>query len=125
MRDLIERLLPGTDAALLLSGLAAERAAATDGRAPESSAPRNDSELDPGERELRRVRRQFALGAAARAAQHDLSNPLTALLAEAQLLQLEPLSAEQREAANRIVELARRIASVTRRLHPAEMPRLG
>ena len=110
---IITQLLPGVDAALLVSALAVERAGA---------APRHRDDEDPSSRELRRVRRQFAVGAAARSAQHELNNPLTALLAEAQLLELESLSAEHRAAATRIVELARRIAAVVRRLDPAEQP---
>ena len=112
-RAIITQLLPGVDAALLVSALETERAGA---------APRHRDDEDPSSRELRRVRRQFAVGAAARSAQHELNNPLTALLAEAQLLELEPLSTEQRAAASRIVELARRIAAVVRRLDPVEQP---
>jgi signal transduction histidine kinase len=110
-RNIITQLLPGVDAALLMSALEMERAGA---------APRHRDDEDPAARELRRVRRQFAVGAASRSAQHELNNPLTALLAEAQLLELEPLSAEQRLAVTRIVELARRIATVVRRLDPVE-----
>jgi signal transduction histidine kinase len=51
-----------------------------------------------------------------RAAQHALNDALTALLAEAQLLELEPLPDEHRRAAGRIVELARRAAKVARQL---------
>jgi signal transduction histidine kinase len=67
-------------------------------------------------RELWRIRRQFARGEAVGATQHDLNNPLTAMLAEAQLLQLEAVGEEHRAAAGRIVALARRIAAVVRRL---------
>ena len=42
--------------------------------------------------------------------QHEINNPLAALLAEAQLLQLEPtLAAEQRASVRRMVELVRRV----------------
>ena len=112
-RAIITQLLPGVDAALLVSALETERAGA---------APRHRDDEDPSSRELRRVRRQCAVGAAARSAQHELNNPLTALLAEAQLLELEPMPAEQRAAASRIVELARRIAAAVRRLDPVEQP---
>lgn len=112
-RAIITQLLPGVDAALLISALETERA---------GGAPRHRDDEDPSSRELRRVRRQFAVGAAARSAQHELNNPLTALLAEAQLLELEPMPAEQRAAASRIVELARRIAAAVRRLDPVEQP---
>ena len=86
-------------------------------------APAADAE--PPEAELRRVRRQFALGEAARSAQHDLNNPLTALLAEVQLLELEALAPEHRAAARRIVELARRVAAVARRLSVTQAPTIG
>ena len=40
--------------------------------------------------------------------QHEMNNPLAALLAESQLLELDPtLTAEQRESVRRIVDLAR------------------
>jgi len=51
-----------------------------------------------------------------RAAQHALNDAVTALLAEAQLLELEPLADEHLRAVGRIVELARRVAKVARRL---------
>jgi signal transduction histidine kinase len=56
---------------------------------------------------------------------HDLNNPLTAMLAEAQLLQLEALGEEHRAAAGRIVTLARRIAAVARRLDGTASPPIG
>jgi hypothetical protein len=45
-----------------------------------------------------------------------MNNPLTALLAEAQLLELEPLADEHLRTVGRIVELARRVAKAGRRL---------
>ncbi len=49
--------------------------------------------------------------------QHQLNNPLAALLAEAQLLGMEPeLGAEQRAAAARITELTRRVIALVRDL---------
>jgi hypothetical protein len=51
-----------------------------------------------------------------RTAHHALNDALTALLAEAQLLELEPLADEHLRAVGRIVELARRVAKVARRL---------
>ena len=57
--------------------------------------------------------------------QHSLNNPLTALLAEAQLLELEPLAEEQQRAVARIVELARRVIAVSRRLNADDPPRIG
>ncbi len=74
------------------------------------------SELDAPARELQRVRAQFLRGESARLAQHALSNPLTALLAEAQLLELEPLAPEHQQAVSRLIELARRVTAAVRRL---------
>jgi len=49
--------------------------------------------------------------------QHQLNNPLAALLAEAQLLGMEPaLGAEHRDAAVRITELTRRVITLVREL---------
>jgi signal transduction histidine kinase len=48
--------------------------------------------------------------------QHAINNPLTALLAEAQLLELEELTDDQRQSVERMVELARRLVALTRRL---------
>jgi signal transduction histidine kinase len=66
--------------------------------------------------ELRRARRVFAAGEAALSLQHAINNPLAALLAEAQLLQLEELTGEQRGSVDRMVELCRRIVGLVRRL---------
>jgi signal transduction histidine kinase len=49
--------------------------------------------------------------------QHEMNNPLAALLAESQLLELDPtLSQEQRESVKRIVDLARRVIASSRKL---------
>ena len=49
--------------------------------------------------------------------QHEMNNPLAALLAESQLLELDPtLTGEQRESVKRIVELARRVIASSRKL---------
>jgi signal transduction histidine kinase len=66
--------------------------------------------------ELRRARRIFAAGQMVLSLQHGINNPLAALLAEAQLLQLEKLSQEQRESVDRMVELCRRIVGLVRQL---------
>jgi signal transduction histidine kinase len=121
-RELLARLLPDADAGLLIAGLVAEAAHPAD---VGETATLDEAEMDPAERELQRVRRQFALGEAARSAQHDLNNPLTALMAEVQLLELEALGAEHRAAARRIVELARRVAMVARRLDVSRGPAIG
>ena len=110
---LIGRLLPGADASLLVSALQAERQLAAAG---ESTSTAPETRMSPGQRELRRVREQFVLGDAARNLQHALNNPLAALLAEAQLLEAEPMAGEHREAIVRIIDLARRVVGVARRL---------
>ena len=66
--------------------------------------------------EVAQARRIFAAGQAALSLQHSINNPLAALLAEAQLLELEELTPEQREALERMVELCRRIVVLVRRL---------
>jgi len=66
--------------------------------------------------ELRQARRIFAAGQAALSLQHAINNPLAALLAEAQLLQLEELTTEQHGSVDRMVELCRRIVALVRRL---------
>lgn len=120
--ELLARLLPDADPELLVAGLLAE---ADRPAVAGEVAVVEDAAVGPAERELRRVRRQYALGEAARATQHDLNNPLTALMAEVQLLELEAATAEQRAAARRIVELARRVAAVARRLDVSQRPTIG
>lgn len=73
----------------------------------------SDSSESP---ELVQLRRTFAAGQVALSLQHGINNPLAALLAETQLLQLEDLTSEQRASADRMVELCRRIVSLVRRL---------
>lgn len=120
--DLLARLLPGADVGLLVSALLAEHG----GPLRDASSPMEpNAELPPAERELLRVRTLFRLGEAARRMQHAMNNPLTALLAEAQLLQLEPLADEYQLALARMVELARRVATVTRRLDAQPATRIG
>ena len=84
------------------------------GAVPEES--RYDSETEFAARELRRVRAQFVLGESARTLQHAFNNPLTALLAEVQLMELESMSDDHRVAVSRILELARRLVTLSRRL---------
>lgn len=119
--ELVSRLVPGADATLLVSALLAER----DAPPRDTSLVPAGPELEPAERELHRVRMQLALGESARAMQHAMNNPLTALLAEVQLLQLEPLAEEHRLALARMVELARRVATVTRRLDSPAVARIA
>ena len=75
---------------------------------------------DPGAhaavRALRQTQRLLAAGELAMRLQHSLNNPLAALLAEAQLLELEPLARDHRESVERIIELSRRVIDVVRGL---------
>lgn len=85
-------------------------------RALASSRESADGATAAVERERRRTRQLVAAGELALSLQHALSNPLTALLAEAQLLEMELEDAEHRAAAGRIVELCRRTIGVARQL---------
>jgi hypothetical protein len=110
---LLSRLLPGANGALLLHALLAE--------GPNASIhlpAQLDAEASPAARELARVRRLFQTGEGAQSVHLAMSNTLTALQTEAQLLELEPLADEHRRASTRIVELTRRLATVMRRLDP-------
>ncbi|CAN5202440.1 hypothetical protein BH09GEM1_BH09GEM1_35440 [soil metagenome] len=112
-RELIAQLLPGADPDKLVLALLTERSAR--GGAQISPLPYN-SEEQVATRELRRVRADLALGESARALQHAFNNPLTALLAEAQLLEAEPLAEEHRGAVGRILALSRRLVVLSRKL---------
>jgi nitrogen-specific signal transduction histidine kinase len=57
-----------------------------------------------------------AAGELALRLQHSLNNPLAALLAEAQLLELEQLTPDHRGSVERIIELSRRVIEVVRGL---------
>ena len=71
---------------------------------------------DEAARETRRTRQLVAAGELALSLQHAINNPLTALLAEAQLLEMDLEDGEQRAAVGRIVELCRRTIAVARQL---------
>jgi hypothetical protein len=115
-RALIARLLPDARMELLLPALLAELAT---GAVDEGFFVLRDSDLEPPARELRRIRTRLALGEVARSVQHAVNNALTALFAEAQLLQMELQGDEYRAQIARIVELTRQIVAVTRRLDVA------
>lgn len=66
--------------------------------------------------ELRRTQRLVAAGEIALGLQHSMNNPLTAILAEAQLLEMEELTPEIRTAVGRIVENTRRLVALVRKL---------
>jgi signal transduction histidine kinase len=65
---------------------------------------------------LARTRRLVAAGEMAVGLRHALNNPLAALMAEIQLLQLEARDEETRAAAGRMLELVRRLTEVSRTL---------
>ena|ERR1017187_2505784 len=66
--------------------------------------------------QVMRARRLIAAGEIALRFQHSLNNPLAGILAEAQLMQMESLPAEQHEALERIVGLCRRIIELGKSL---------
>jgi nitrogen-specific signal transduction histidine kinase len=51
---------------------------------------------------------------------HEINNVLAALMAEAQLLQMEELTPEQMNGADRIVSHSRRLRDLLRVVQPAE-----
>lgn len=53
--------------------------------------------------------------------QHSLNNPLAGLLAELQLLEMEDLPSEHREAVERAIELCRRVIQIVRERVPPAM----
>jgi signal transduction histidine kinase len=65
-------------------------------------------------RAVRQTQRLIAAGELAMRLQHSLNNPLAALLAEAQLLEMETLPPDHRESVERIIELCRRVIEVVR-----------
>jgi len=65
---------------------------------------------------LRQTQRLMAAGDLAMRLQHSLNNPLAALPAEAQLLELEPLPPDHRQSVERIIDLCRRVVNVVRAL---------
>ncbi len=65
---------------------------------------------------LRRAQRVAAAGEIALGLQHALNNPLAALLAEAQLLELEPMDPEHLQTVRRMIDLCRRLVDEVRRL---------
>jgi signal transduction histidine kinase len=71
---------------------------------------------DDRSREAWRTRQLVAAGELALSLQHAINNPLTAMLAEAQLLEMDLPDGEQRAAVGRILELCRRTIAVARQL---------
>ena len=69
------------------------------------------------EHKLSETSRVIELSNAVGRVQHEMNNPLAALLAESQLLELDPtLNEEQRDSVRRIVDLARRVIASSRKL---------
>ena len=88
-----------------------------DAVAEEVSRGGRPGELTAPQQELRRLHTLIAAGEIALRLQHSLNNPLAALLAEAQLLEMEDsLAPEHRAAVQRLVELCRRLIGIVRRL---------
>ena len=75
-----------------------------------------NDELLAARDELRRTQRLLAAGEIALGLQHAMNNPLTAVLAEAQLLEMESLPPEIAAAVRRIIESTRRLVSLVRKL---------
>ena len=75
-----------------------------------------DSPSSRAVRALRHNQRLVAAGELAMNLQHALNNPLAALLAEAQLLEMEQLAPDHRASVKRIIELCRRVVNVVRGL---------
>ena len=89
-----------------------ERAVAPSGWSDELVAARD---------ELRRTQRLLAAGEIALGLQHAMNNPLTSVLAEAQLLEMEPLPPETATAVRRIIESTRRLVALVRKLDPVSV----
>lgn len=60
-------------------------------------------------------------GAPRKSLQHSLNNPLAGLLAELQLLEMEELPGEHREAVERCIELCRRVILLVRERVPPSL----
>jgi nitrogen-specific signal transduction histidine kinase len=93
-----------------------ERAVAANGWTDDLAAARD---------ELRRTQRLLAAGEIALGLQHAMNNPLTSVLAEAQLLEMEPLPAETATAVRRIIESTRRLVALVRKLDAVSANKAG
>jgi signal transduction histidine kinase len=99
-----------------LSGEALSPLAAAVGDSIRVQRGESDAGSRAAVRALRQTQRLFAAGELAMRLQHSLNNPLAALLAEAQLLELEPLPPDHRGSVERIIEMTRRVINVVRGL---------
>jgi signal transduction histidine kinase len=95
---------------------AVERAVAQNGWSDELVAARD---------ELRRTQRLLAAGEIALGLQHAMNNPLTSVLAEAQLLEMEPLPPETATAVRRIIDSTRRLVALVRKLDAVSAKQVG
>ena len=93
-----------------------ERAVGGTGWSDELIAARDD---------LRRTQQLLAAGEIALGLQHAMNNPLTAVLAEAQLLEMEQLSPETMTAIRRIIESTRRLVALVRKLDVVSAKKSG
>lgn len=102
--------------ALAAAGAAGVRPAELANRLVASIAERLEESGSEHAAEVMRARRLVAAGEIALRFQHSVNNPLAGILAEAQLMQLDPVTPEQHEALERIVVLCRRIIELGRSL---------
>ena len=72
---------------------------------------------------LAAAQRLAGIGETTLALQHEINNPLAALLVHAQLLVIDATTPESRKDLDLVVELTRRIASVVQRLSDLKAPR--
>lgn len=85
----------------------------------ENTAARRQAEM-----ELRRARYLAGIGETSLALQHEINNPLAAMLSHASLLEAGMVEeSEKEEALQTIVQQARRIGEVVKRLRQIEQPR--
>lgn len=101
----------------------AERLAALASMTTNKTLPLTDTLIAGLRGEVDETRNLLALAEVARRLPHAMNNPLSALLAEAQLLELEELTPDHREATERIVDLARRVIGLVRELQQAQQRR--
>lgn len=71
------------------------------------------------------VQQLAAAGVVALDLRHAINNPLAALLAEAQLLALEPLAPDHHAAVERMIDLCRRTVAEVRQLDTATRAAAG
>jgi hypothetical protein len=97
------------------SGLTASPSA--DENRSASSLLRRPERIRAGATRVNETNKLMELSNAVGRVQHEMNNPRAALLAESQLLELDPtLNEEQRDSVRRIVDLARRESASSRKL---------